>query len=87
MTKLSKKLEELLSDMTFAEDRDFPVSATKDRMAIGRKIEDTFTAVAFAEAGEFEAAATYLNRDCELPKFLRVGRSAGRFGRPCAGRA
>lgn len=87
MTRLSRKLEELLIHVTFAEDRNFPASAKRDCMAIGRKIEDTFTAVAFAEAGEFETAASYLDQGGELPKSPRAGRTAGRFGRPCAGRA
>lgn len=87
MTEIAKKLEELLIDITFAEDRDFPASAKRAGITIRRKIEDTFTAVAFAEAGEFEAAATYLNKDGELARSPRADRTVGRFGRPCAGRA
>ncbi len=87
MTRLSRKLEELLSDITFAEDRDFTASLWATLRTMSQEIEDTFTAVAFAEAGEFEAAASYPDQGGELPKSPRAGRTAGRFGRPCAGRA
>jgi len=87
MTRLSRKLEGLLSDITFAEDCDFSSSLETTPRTLSQELEDTFTAVAFAEAGEFDVAASYLNRDGELPKSPRAGRTAGRFGRPCAGRA
>jgi len=87
MSRLSKKLEELLSDITFAEDRDFTSSLGATVRTMSQKIEDTFIAVAFADAGEFETAASYLNEDGELLKSPRASRTAGRFGSPCAGRA
>ncbi len=73
-------------DITFAEDREFSNtgSALKE---LSNKIEDTFTAVAFAEAGEFENAANYINKDGDTPKIHGKGYKTKRFTKLCTGKA
>lgn len=87
MTRLSRKLEELLSDITFAEDRDFTSSIEETLRTMSQKIEDTFTAIAFAEAGEFEAALSYIQDGGGFPKSPRPGAVTGKGTILCTGRA
>jgi hypothetical protein len=62
MTRLAKKMEELFTDITFAEDREF--KSVRELLKKGNEaLEDVFTAIAFAEAGEFETAVTYINKN------------------------
>ncbi len=49
MKEIARRLEELFFNITFAEDREFS-SAREALNRIAQKMEDTFTAVAFAEA-------------------------------------
>jgi hypothetical protein len=86
MKTLTKKLEELFIEITFAEDREFK-TVREALKTVAQKIEDTLTAVAFAEAGEFETAANYINKSGQDPKHRRSGSATGRFTRLCTGRA
>ena len=62
MTKLAKKMEELFIDITFAEDREIK-SAREYLEKVSHALEDDFTAIAFAEAGAFDTAVTYINKN------------------------
>jgi hypothetical protein len=44
---------------------------------VAQAVEDTFTAIAFAEAGEFEPAASFINKDGDAPKPRRAGYPPG----------
>ena len=82
MRKITKRLEELLIDITFAEEREF--SPAKEALSkIAETIEDTFTAIAFAEAGEFGAASNNINKqgDGQRPQ-----KTNGQFRTLCPGR-
>lgn len=87
MTNLARRLEELFTEITFAEDRVFsPVQKVLRR--VGQKIENTFTAIAFAEAGEYDIARSSLNnKDGEGPKHRKSGYRHKRFTKLCSGRA
>jgi hypothetical protein len=85
MTKRAKRLEELFIDITFAEDREFD-SVKRAFKIIGQKIEVTFAATALAEAGEFEAAVSYLDEVGEVAQSPRAGCTIGRCNRLCTGR-
>jgi hypothetical protein len=86
MKKLTRKLEELFTDITFAEERAFK-PAQKATGGFTQTIENFFTAVAFSEAGEFEIEKGYITKDGEAPKSRRSGYRPKEFSRPCAGRA
>ena len=86
MKKMAGRLEEMFTDITFAEDREFKAPGDALKKA-SQTIEDTFAAIAFAEAGEFEAAASVSNRDGEAPRYSRSGYSPKRFNKLCSGRA
>ena len=62
MTKLAKKMEELFTDITFAQDRE-PKSVSEYLEKVSQALENVFTAITFAEAGEFETAVTYINKN------------------------
>ncbi|MDH4233224.1 MAG: hypothetical protein OEW04_14495 [Nitrospirota bacterium] len=62
MTKLAKRMEELFTDITFAEDREIK-SASEYLEKVSQALEDDFMATAFAEAGEFKTAITYINKN------------------------
>ena len=86
MTRLARKLEGLLIEITFAEEREF----TSARQALKRfthKQEDTLIAITFAEAGEIETAVSYVNKDGEAPRSRRTRYPTRRFTKICAGRA
>ncbi len=75
MTRLAKRMEELFTDITFAEDREFK-SARKFLNKSSQALENVFTAIAFAEVGEFETAVTYINKNGSNTKG-RYGFNAG----------
>lgn len=83
MRKTAKRLEELLTDITFAEEREFN-SAKEALMTLAEKIEDAFIAVTFAEAGEFAAATSYIKKHGEGQ---RPQKTNGQITTLCAGRA
>lgn len=83
MRKRTNRLEELLIDITFAEEREF--SPAKEALSkIAETIEDTFIAIAFAEAGEFGAATCNINKKGEGQ---RPQKTNGQFTTLCTGRA
>jgi hypothetical protein len=85
MTKSARKLKEVFVDMTFAEDRVFnPAKEALNKVT--QKIEDTFTSIAFAEAGECETAKSYIRKDEDAPKSRWSGYSPGGFSKHCTGR-
>jgi len=86
MTKLTREMEELFIDITFAEDRIFD-PAQEGLRRVAEKIEDTFTAIVFAESGEFDIAKSYINKDGEARKSRWSGFSSGGFSKHCTGRA
>lgn len=84
MKQLARRLEELFIDITFAEDREFDsVKRASSKVAVGS--EDTFTAIAFAESGEFETAASYINGDGEAKGSRRKEYPLRRFNKLYAG--
>jgi hypothetical protein len=68
-------MEELLIDITFAEDREFK-SASEFLKKVSQALEDDFMGIAFAEAGEFETAVTYINKNVSNTRYRR-GVNAG----------
>lgn len=60
MKSIGKRIEDVFTEITFAEERIIPVGVTG-----GRKAETawdrTFTAITFAEAGEYEKALDFLD--------------------------
>ena len=86
MEKIAGRLEEMFTDITFAEGREFNAAGDALKRA-SQMIEDTFVAIAFAEAGEFETAASYINMDGEAPRSRRAGYPSRRFNKLCSGRA
>jgi hypothetical protein len=61
MKKLAHKIEEIFTDVAFAEDREFkPVKGLlKDFTA---RLEDIFVAITFAEAGDTKTARNIINK-------------------------
>jgi enoyl-[acyl-carrier-protein] reductase (NADH) len=86
MNKIARRLEDLFTEMTFAEDRQMNTAGDAVKKA-AQRIEDIFTVIAFAEAGEFETAASYINSDGEAPRSRRAGYPPRRFNKLCSGRA
>jgi hypothetical protein len=86
MTKLARRLEELFTEITFAEDRVFsPVQ--KALRKVEQKIDDTFTAITFAEAGVFDLALSTPNKEGKRPMHRKSGYRPKRFVKLCSGRA
>jgi len=86
MTHLARRLEELFTEITFAEDRVFnPVQ--KALRKVGQKIDATFTAITFAEVGLFDIALSTLNKHGKTPKHRKSGYRQKRFMKVCSGRA
>lgn len=86
MTHLARRLEELFTEITFAEDRVFgPVQ--KALRKAEQRIDDTFTAITFAEAGAFDRALSTLNKDGKRPTHRKSGYRPKRFTKLCSGRA
>ena len=86
MTNLARRLEELFTEITFAEDRVFsPVQKTLRK--VGQKIDDTFTAITFAEAGVFEIALSTMNRNGKTSTHRKSGYRPKRFIKLCSDRA
>jgi hypothetical protein len=85
MTHLARRLEELFTEITFEEDRVFnPVQ--KALRKVEQKIDDTFIAITFAEAGVFDIARSNINKDGETPKHRKSGYRPKRFTKLCSGR-
>lgn len=86
MTHLARRLEELFTEIAFAEDRVFnPLQEALRK--VGQKIDDTFIAITFAEAGVFDIALSTLNKGGKTPKHRKSGYRPKRFARLCSGRA
>jgi hypothetical protein len=86
MTRLARRLEELFTEITFAEDRVFnPIE--KALRKVEQMIDDTFTAITFAEAGVFDIALNTINKDGKTPKHRKSGYRPKRFTKLCSGRA
>ena len=86
MKRLTGKLEDLFISITFAEEREF-ASIREALTRTWQKIEDTQTAIAFAEAGEIETTAGCVSRGGKRPKPGRIVSPAGGRSRACPGRA
>lgn len=90
MKTLVRILEGLFIDIPFAEERESRSAREVLKKALkksAQKVEDTFTAIAFAEAGEFETGEGYINKDGNAPRSRRTGSPTRRVPRFCAGRA
>jgi len=86
MTHLARRLEELFTEITFAEDRVFN-PGQKALRKVGQKIDDTFIAITFAEVGVFDIALSTLNKDGKRPTHRKSGYRPKRFTTLCSGRA
>jgi len=85
MTHLARRLEELFTEITFAEDRAFsPVQKTLRK--VEQKMDDTLIAITFAEAGVFNIALSTLNKDGKTPTHRRSGYRPKGFTKLCSGR-
>ena len=84
MKQLSGKREGLFIGITFPEDRELS-TAKEAWKVLGQNREDTVTAIVLAEAGEFEAAAGFINKDGKIPGH-RSQNTEKRVTNLCAGR-
>lgn len=85
MTNIARKLEELFTEITFAEDRVFS-PARKALRKIGQKIDDIFIAITFGEVGAFDGALNTINKNGKTFKHRKSGYRKKRFARLCTGR-
>lgn len=86
MTNLARRLEELFTEITFAEDRVF-IPVKKTLRKVGQKIDDTFTAITFAEAGVFDIALSTMSKNGKTPTHRKSGYRPKKFTNLCSGRA
>jgi hypothetical protein len=69
MKKLWGKLDELFTEITFVEERDFRF-LRDDLKKAAEGVEDAFTAVAFAEEGQVDVATNDTGRHGDGPERL-----------------
>lgn len=86
MTHLARRLEELFTEIAFAEERVFSPFRKALRTA-GQTIDDTFTTITFAEAGVSAMALSTGNKGGKISTHRKSGHRPRRFTRLCSGRA
>ena len=85
MNEASRERDELFTGTALGEDREF-CTAHEALKVLGQSIKDTFTAIAFAEAGEFAAAPVAISKEGKKPGHRSRNTERGVAGL-CAGRA